>query len=61
MSIMSSVPCNWCVTWRGENYNYKLNPEVEEFVPRVRPSRRTKEIAIKLFKNIAAQEVEDGD
>ena len=31
------------------------------FVPRMRPSRRTKEIAIKLFKKIAAQEVEDGD
>ena len=61
MNIMSSVPCNLCVMWRGENYNYKLNPEAEVFVPIVRPSRRTKEIGIKLFKNIAAQEVEDGD
>ena len=49
-----------CNVERRELY-YKLNPEEEEFVPRVRPSRRTKEIAIKLFKNIAAQEVEDGD
>ena len=31
------------------------------FEPRVRPSRRTKEIANKLFKDIAAQEVEDGE
>ena len=31
------------------------------FVPRTRLSRRTKEIAIKLLKKIAAQEVEDGD
>ena len=61
MNIMSSVPCNLCVMWRGENYNYKLNPEPEVFVPIVRPSRRTKEIGIKLLKNIAAQEVEDGD
>ena len=45
----------------GENPDYKLNPEAEVFVPRVRPSRRTKEIANKLFKDIAAQEVEDGD
>ena len=61
MNIMSSVPCNLCVIWRGGNYNYKLNPEAEVFVPIVRPSRRTKEIAMNLFKNIAAQEVEDGD
>ena len=61
MNIMSSVPCNLCVMWRGENYNYKLNPEAEVFVPIVRPSRRAKEIGTKLFKNIAAQEVEDGD
>ena len=54
-------PCNLCVMSRGENYNYKLNPEAEVFVPRVRPSKRTKEIAIKLVKNISAQEVEDGD
>jgi len=31
------------------------------FIPRMRPSKRTKEIAIKLFKKIAAQEFEDGD
>ena len=49
-----------CNVERRELY-YKLNPEEEEFVPRVRPSRRTKEIGMKLFKNIAAQEVEDGD
>ena len=45
----------------GENPDYKLNPEAEVFVPRVRSSRRTKEIANKLFKDIAAQEFEDGD
>ena len=45
----------------GENPDYKLNPEAEVFVPRVRSSRGTKEIANKLFKDIAAQEVEDGD
>ena len=45
----------------GENPDYKLNPEAEVFVPRVRPSRRTKQIANKLFKDIAAQEIEDGD
>ena len=45
----------------GENPDYKLNPDADVFVPRVRPSRRTKETANKLFKDIAAQEVEDGD
>ena len=45
----------------GENPDYKLNPEAEVFVPRVRSSRRTKETANKLFKDVAAQEVEDGD
>ena len=45
----------------GENPDYKINPEAGVFVPTVRPSRRTKEIANKLFKDIAAQEVEDGD
>ena len=45
----------------GENPAYKLNPDAEVFVPRVRPSRRTKETANKLFKDIAAQEVEVGD
>ena len=45
----------------GENPAYKLNPDAEVFAPRVRPSRRTKETANKLFKDIAAQEVEDGD
>ena len=35
----------------GENPDYKLNPEAEVFVPRVRPSRRTKQIANKLFKD----------
>ena len=35
----------------GENPDYKLNPEAELFVPRVRPSRRTKQIANKLFKD----------
>ena len=45
----------------GENPDYKLNPEAEVFVPRVRSSRRTKQIVNKLFKDIAAQEVEDGD
>ena len=45
----------------GENPDYKLNPEAEVFVPRVRPGRRTKEIANKLFKDSAAQVVEDGD
>ena len=45
----------------GENPHYKLNPEAEVFVPRVRSSSRTKETANKLFKDIAAQEVEGGD
>ena len=45
----------------GENPDYKLNPEAEVSVTRVRPSRRTKQIANKLFKDIAAQEIEDGD
>ena len=44
-----------------ENPDCKINPEAGVFVPTVRPSRRTKEIANKLFKDIAAQEVEDGD
>ena len=35
----------------GENPDYKLNPEAEVFVPRVRPSRMTKQIANKLFKD----------
>ena len=35
----------------GENPDYKLNPEAEVFVPRVRPSTRTKQIANKLFKD----------
>ena len=41
----------------GENSDYKLNPDADVFVPRVRPSRRTKETANKLFKDIAAQDV----
>ena len=45
----------------GENSDYKLNPDADVFVPRVRPSRRTKETANKLFKDIAAQDVEDSD
>ena len=45
----------------GENPDYKLNTEAEAFVSRVRSSRTTKQIAKKLFKDIAAQEVEDGD
>ena len=45
----------------GENPDYKLHPEAGVFVKRVRSNRRTKEIANKLFKDIAAQEVEDGD
>ena len=45
----------------GENPDYKLNTEAEVFVLRVRSSRRTKETANKLFKDIDAQEVEDGD
>ena len=44
-----------------ENPGYELNPEAEVFVPRVRPSRKTKDIANKLFKDIAAQEDEGGD
>ena len=28
----------------GKNPDYKFNPEAEVFVPRVRPSRRTKQI-----------------
>ena len=42
----------------GENPDYKFNPEAEVFVPRVRPSRRTKQISC---SKTAAQEVEDGD
>ena len=45
----------------GENPDYKLKPDAELFVLRVRQSRRTKETANKLFKDVAAQEVEDGD
>lgn len=45
----------------GENPGCKLNPDAEVFVPRVGPSRRTKETANKPFKDIAAQDVEDGD
>ena len=45
----------------GENPDYKLKPDAKLFVLRVRQSRRTKETANKLFKDVAAQEVEDGD
>ena len=45
----------------GENPDYKPSPGAEVFVPRVRPSKRTKEITNKLFKVIAEQEVEDVD
>ena len=41
----------------GENSDYKLNPEAEVFVPIVRSSRRTKEIANKLFKDIAVRKL----
>ena len=45
----------------GENPDYNFNPDAEVLVLRVRQSRRTKETANKLFKDIAAKEVEDGD
>ena len=45
----------------GENPDYKPSPGAEVFVPRLRPSKRTKEIANKLLKVIATQEVEDDD
>ena len=44
-----------------ENPDYKPSPGAEVFAPRVRPSKRTKEITNKLFKVIAEQEVEDVD
>ena len=37
----------------GENPDNKPSPGAEVFVPRVRPSKRTKEITNKLFKVIA--------
>ena len=51
--------CN--LEFGGKSLDYKLNLEAEVFVPRVRSSRGTKEITNKLFKDIAAQEVDDGD
>ena len=45
----------------GGNPDYKPSPGAEVFVSRVRPSKRTKKIANKLFKVIAEQEVEDVD
>ena len=44
-----------------ENPDYKPSPGAEVFAPRVRPSKRTKEITNKLFKVITEQEVEDVD
>ena len=40
----------------GEDTKWKPNPEAEVFVPRVGPSRRAKEVANNLFRNIAEQE-----
>ena len=42
----------------GEDTKWKPNPEAEVFVPRVGPSRRAKEVADNLFRNIAGQEFE---
>ena len=42
----------------GEDTKWKPNPEAEVFVPRVGPSRRAKEVANNLFRNIAEQEFE---
>ena len=42
----------------GEDTKWKPNPEVEVFIPRVGPSRRAKEVANNLFRNIAEQEFE---
>ena len=36
----------------GENPHYKLNPEAEVFVPRVRSSRRTKRLPISCSKTL---------
>ena len=45
----------------GENPDYKPSAGTEVFAPRVRQSKRTKEITNKLFKVTTEQEVEDVD
>ena len=42
----------------GEDTKWKLNPEAEVFVLRAGLSRRAKEVANNLFRNIAEQEFE---
>ena len=41
----------------GEDPDCQVNPEAEVFTPRLRPSRRSKEIAIKGIKDIVSQEL----
>ena len=41
----------------GEDPDCQLNPEAEVFRPRLRPSRRSKEIANERIKDIVSQEV----
>lgn len=43
----------------GEDSNWKPNPEVEVFVPRVGPERRAKQIANDQIRNIVKQEYKD--
>ena len=40
-----------------EHPDCQLNPEAEVFIPRLRPSRRSKEIANERIKDIISQEV----